>query len=219
MPSVTRISGILRATSLRPPATDKSPSSERTLQSPKPVTGDQPTEVDRVKIVTPAPAARSEKSTRTDWEATPSEAGRSRRRLVLGVVGAVVLTVAVVVWQRRPLVTMETPPEPSAPKAGVSAAGTEPAPSSAPTAAAIVSAAPSPPAIPAASAQPEAAPSASAAASAKVPSAAEAAAAKAPKNRPAVAAAPAPATPAAPAAPPAAPAAPTPVSDPLDGRR
>ena len=34
LPSISRISGILRATSLRPPAADKSPSSDRTLQSP-----------------------------------------------------------------------------------------------------------------------------------------------------------------------------------------
>jgi serine/threonine protein kinase len=142
MPSVTRISGILRATSLRPPPADKSPSSDRTLQSPTPVTGDERTEEQRVKIVTPAPAARSEKSTRTDWEATPSEAGRSRRRLVIGVIGAVALTVAVVVWQRRPLVTMETSPEPSAARAGVSASGTEAAPSAAPAAPGTASSSP-----------------------------------------------------------------------------
>jgi serine/threonine-protein kinase len=222
MPSVTRISGILRATSLRPPATDKSPSSDRTLQSPAPVTGDERTEEQRVKIVTPAPAARSEKSTRTDWEASPSEAGRSRRRLVLGAIGAVVLAAAVVVWQRRPLVTMETPPEPSAAKAFVSASGAEAAPSGAPAPAANLSAAPPPAAVVAASAQPEAAPSASAsaAASAKAPSAPEAGAAKTPKIKPPTAAAPPPAPPpAAPPAAPAAPAAPKPVSDPLDGRR
>lgn len=220
MPSVTRISGILRATSLRPPATDKSPSSDRTLQSPTPVTGDERTEEQRVKIVTPAPAARSEKSTRTDWEASPSEAGRSRRRVVLGVLGAVALTVGVVVWQRRPLVTAEAPPEPSAPKSGVSASGNEAVPSSAPAPAAKVS--PTPVASAAvAPVQPEATPSASvsSAASTKAPAAAEAAVAKAPKIKPPVAVAPAPAAPPAGAAPPAAPAVPKPVSDPLDGRR
>lgn len=216
MPSVTRISGILRATSLRPPATDKSPSSDRTLQSPTPVTGDERTEEQRVKIVTPAPAARSEKSTRTDWEASPSEAGRSRRRVVIGIVGAVVLTAAVVVWQRRPLVTMETPPEPSVAKTGVSASGPEAAPSSAPAASTNVSTAPVTPAVPAASSQAETAPSASA--SAKAPPVPEAPA-KTPKIKPPVAATPAPAALPAPAAPVAAPAAPKPVSDPLDGRR
>ena len=217
MPSVTRISGILRATSLRPPATDKSPSSDRTLQSPTPVTGDQPTQVDRVKIVTPAPAARSEKSTRTDWEATPSEAGRSRRRVVVvGALGAVALLLGLLVWQRRSLVTMEPRPEPSAAKAAVSASGTEAAPSSAPAARAEVSAVLAAPSAPA---EPEAAPPASAAPSAKAPSASEAAAAKAPKVKPPVAAAPVPVAPPAPAAPSAAPAAPKPVADPLDGRR
>ncbi|HEX2872800.1 MAG TPA: serine/threonine-protein kinase [Polyangiaceae bacterium] len=216
MPSVTRISGILRATSLRPPATDKSPSSDRTLQSPTPVTGDERTEEQRVKIVTPAPAARSEKSTRTDWEASPSDAGRSRRRVVLGVLGAVALTAGVVVWQRRPLVTMEARPDSSAAKAGASASGIEALPSSAPavTGSASVAAA-----APAAPSQPEAAPSASAAGSAKAPSMPEAAAAKAPKIKPPVAAAPAAAAPPAATAPVATPVAPKPVSDPLDGRR
>jgi serine/threonine-protein kinase len=216
--SVTRISGILRASSLRPPAADKSPSSDRTLQSPKPVTGDQPTEVDRVKIVAPAPAARSEKSTRPDWEASPSEAGRSRRRLVVGVIAAVAVTVAVVVWQRRPMVTMEARPDPSAAKAGVSASGTETTPSSAPAAPVTVSAAP----VASAPALPEAAPSASAsaAASAKAPSVPEATAAKTPKKtKPPAAVAPPAAAPPAAAPPAAAPAAPKPVSDPLDGRR
>jgi len=203
MPSVTRISGILRATSLRPPATDKSPSSERTLQSPSPVTGDQPTEELRVKIVTPAPAARSEKSTKTDWEASASEAGRSRRRVVVGVVGAVALVVGLVVWQRRPLVTMEPRPEPSAAKAAISASGNEALPSSA-------SAASEPARLNSAAAPSEPAASSSASASPKAPVAPEAA--KTAKSKPPVAA---PAAPAVSVAPPVA----KPVADPLDGRR
>jgi eukaryotic-like serine/threonine-protein kinase len=117
-PSISRISGILRSVSLRPVTADKSPSSERTLQSPGtgPITGDQPTEVDRerVKVVTPAPAARSEKNTRTDWEATPSSVRRSRRRVavVMAVFVGGVLA-AIVLWQRRPQASFEPPTEAS----------------------------------------------------------------------------------------------------------
>jgi serine/threonine-protein kinase len=85
-PSVSRISGILRSASMRPHATDKSTSSQRTLQSAGPATpisGDQPTEAVKVRVITPAPAAHSEKSTRTDWEASPTDGARSLRRAVL----------------------------------------------------------------------------------------------------------------------------------------
>jgi eukaryotic-like serine/threonine-protein kinase len=127
MPSVARISGILRSTSLRPPAADKSPSSERTLQSPvgrntpKPIS-EQPTEEVKVKVFTPAPPARSEKSTRTDWEASASTAGRSRRRALIMVLGAALVAAGIVAWQRRtPPATAEVAPDPSTVRAGGSA--------------------------------------------------------------------------------------------------
>jgi serine/threonine-protein kinase len=122
-PSISRISGILRATSLRPPATDKSPSSERTLQSPvgrstpHPIS-EQPTEEVKVKVITPAPPARSEKSTRTEWEATPSEAGRSRKRVIAIVLGAAAIVVALVLWQRREAAPSEVLPDPGTVRAG-----------------------------------------------------------------------------------------------------
>ncbi|KAL2047534.1 hypothetical protein ABVK25_011463 [Lepraria finkii] len=87
-PSVSRISGILRSASLRPLPADKSISSQRTLQSAGPATphplSEQPTEALRVQVITPAPVihVHSEKSTRTDWEASPDDGGRSRRRVV-----------------------------------------------------------------------------------------------------------------------------------------
>lgn len=132
-PSVSRISGILRSASMRPSLTDKSPSSERTLQSPgTPVTGDQPTEDIQVKVVTPAPAARSGngKSTGTEWESSPSSAQRSRRRVfVLSAVALVGLAAGVVRWQRRPPVTAEPAVDPSTIKNNArAAAGNESAP-------------------------------------------------------------------------------------------
>ncbi len=125
-PSVSRISGILRSTSLRPPPTDKSPSSERTLQSPvrnntpQPIS-EQPTEEVKVKIITPAPPARSEKSTRTDWEATPSAVGRSRKRVLLIVAGAAIVVAGAVAWQRSAPATAEVAPDPSTLRASGSA--------------------------------------------------------------------------------------------------
>ena len=217
LPSVARISGILRATSLRPAPADKSPSSERTLQSPgTPVTGDQPTEEVRVKVITPAPAARSEKNTKTDWEASSSEAVRSRRRVAFGVAALVALVVGVVVWQRRPSVTMEPRPDPSSIKAGAPATAV-PALSTAPP---VVSAAAPPPAAstslaPAASTPPAPAASAPPSPSAPPPTTAELTTRKAPKLKSAAAAPPAPTPASAPVAPPTA----KPASDPLDGRR
>ncbi|MDF3070924.1 MAG: serine/threonine protein kinase [Polyangiaceae bacterium] len=150
--SVSRISGILRSVSLRPVSADKSPSSERTLQSPgtgnpitgNPVSGDQPTEIDRVRVVTPAPAARSEKSTRTDWEATPSLVRRSRRRVVIVTAVAVSAALAgLVAWQTRPRVSFEPAPDASVPKpTGATAAVEEPTPSALASVAAPASVAP-----------------------------------------------------------------------------
>jgi len=209
MPSVSRISGILRSVSIRSAPADKSPSSERTLQSPGTPISEQPTEVQRVNIITPAPAARSEKNTKTDWEATPSMVGRSRRRAVVATLGlAGALVAGLVLWQRRPAITLEPPTEPST--SGAAAARTV-APS------AVTSApAPSPsPAVSAAIEAPAAIPSASAAPAVAV----EVTSAK-PKGKPKPMATrtPAVAPPEAAATP--APAAPKPAAaDPLDGRR
>jgi serine/threonine protein kinase len=216
-PSVSRISGILRSASTRPLPADKSISSQRTLQSagpvtPNPVSGEQATEVAvKVHIITPAPAAHSEKSTRTDWEATPSGGGRSRRALIVAalVVGGAVATG--VMWRQGS--SNDGPPaspESSVPKREVNAAPgvNEPRAASAAPPAAPVSAAPAP----SASAAPSAVLAASAApAVAPKPKAAGAKPAAVP------AAAAAPAAPPVPVAPPAKPA--VVASDPLDGRR
>jgi eukaryotic-like serine/threonine-protein kinase len=168
-PSVSRISGILRSTSLGLVTADKSPSSQRTLQSPgTPVSGEEQTQEVRVKIITPAAGAHSEKNTSSDWVATPSLAMRSRRRaLVAGVVGTAAAVLAIVLWQRRPSALMEVPQQPSSgaqtpaiqnPPQGAgatsvasavapatAASGTEPAPAmSAPSAAPSLSASTSP---------------------------------------------------------------------------
>jgi eukaryotic-like serine/threonine-protein kinase len=217
MPSVSRISGILRSVSIRPTPADKSPSSERTLQSPGTPISEQPTEVQRVNIITPAPPARSEKNTKTDWEATASLAGRSRRRAVVATLGlAGALVGGLVLWQRRPsVITMEPPTELST--SGAAAARSQ-QPITSPTAV------PSPSPLPAVSAAVEPLPALSAAPSASVVAAAtvEAPGVKV-KGKPlkAVAGAAAPvgaAAPAASAAP--APVVPKPAAtDPLDGRR
>ena len=234
-PSISRISGILRSVSLRPVTADKSPSSERTLQSPgTPITGDEKTVGDpsaeaqrvRVKIVTPAAganSANSAKNTNSDWVATSSTARRSRRlALVFGIAGTAVAIAAIFWWQSRPQLTMEKPPEPGTVKLGTAAAPPPNALSAAPIAP------PSPVTLaPATSATATGAPSppesAAVAAPSATPDAAAAAAAKSKKNRPAVAVSPTPARPAS-ATPPAAaavaaPPAPKPAADPLDGRR
>ena len=213
-PSVTRISGILRAASLRPSATDKSPSSERTLQSPagKHIS-ELKTEQVQIKVITPAPSARSEKSTHTDWEATPSVAERSRRRAVfmatVGMAAVVIGGIAAVVmlWQRRPQATMEPVADPAVTR--LSASGTLQPSAPAPLALPVPGSAAAAPV----SAEPTPALSASA-----VPS--DAANAKPPKTKPNGAPA-APASPRAVPAPPVAAAAatPKPAADPLDGRR
>jgi serine/threonine protein kinase len=118
-PSISRISGILRSASMRPVLTDKSPSSERTLQSPGRPISELKTEQVQIKVITPAPAARSEKNTHTDWEATPSLTGRTRRRAVVAAaaglaavsIGAIVGVL--VLWQRQPIATQEPAAEPS----------------------------------------------------------------------------------------------------------
>jgi hypothetical protein len=216
-PSVSRISGILRSASMRPLPADKSISSQRTLQSagpvtPNPVSGDQPTEVAAVKVhvITPAPAAHSEKSTRTDWEATPSGGGRSRRALI---VAALIIGGAVavgVVWRQGSSNDVpEASPESSVRKREVNAAPgmNEPqAASAAPPA--PVSPAPALSVAPAGSATPVAS-------AARVASPKPRAMGSKPPFVPAAAAAPAAAPP--PAPPPAKPA--VVASDPLDGRR
>jgi serine/threonine-protein kinase len=210
-PSVSRISGILRATSLRVVTADKSPSSERTLQSPagsNRVSAGLLSDEPRVKIVTPAPSARSEKNTKTDWEASPSESGRSLRRLfVIAVIATAAAVAAIVVWQRRTPVAMEPLADPSSAKVGSGASASDIASSSA-----IVSHSAAAPVETAAVAA-----SASAAVPSPAPSsdaAADAAKAKAKLK-------PTPAMPAAPAAKPApaAPATKPTAADPLDGRR
>jgi serine/threonine protein kinase len=227
-PSISRISGILRSVSLRPVTTDKSPSDERTLQSPgTPITGDEKTDEVRevrVKIVTPAnltPAAHanSAKNTNSDWVATSSIAGRSRRRaVVVAIAGMATAVGAIIWWLARPSLTAERPPEPPTVKVGTAAAPPnapdQAAPVSLPSAAPapLVSAAPVAPAS--AAAAPSAAPDEAATAKAKS------------KNKPGAwppaparpsSATPAPA--AAPSAPATAPPAPKPAADPLDGRR
>ena len=226
-PSVSRISGILRSVSLRPVTSDKSPSGERTLQSPgTPITGDEKTDEVRVKIVTPAnltPAslANSEKNTRSDWVATPSTAMRSRRRvLALGVVGTVAALGAIFWWQTQPRMTMERPPEPAAAKVGTAAAPPNASEQAAP-------ASPASAAAPVASTAEPAASASAAAPSAPSATADETAGKAKSKNRPGTIS-PGPARPAAtPPAPAAAPVAPapaapvpkSPAADPLDGRR
>jgi serine/threonine-protein kinase len=208
-PSISRISGILRSASMRPQPADKSTSSQRTLQSAGPITpiSEQATEAApvRVKIITPAPAAHSEKSTRTrtDWEATPSEGSRSRRRAVIG--GAIALggLIAIgVMWRQHSSATAEAAPEPSTAKVPVSPGVDAKAASAAPPVA-------SPPS---AAAQPTVSASASAAPVVSAPLKPKPAPAP---LKPPVVAAPAVAPPAA--APPA--AAPPKPADPLDGRR
>jgi serine/threonine protein kinase len=227
-PSVSRISGILRSVSLRPVTTDKSPSEERTLQSPgTPITGDEKTDEVRevrVKIVTPAsltPAAHanSGKNTNSDWVATSSIGGRSRRRaVVVAIAGMVAVVGAIVWWLSRPSLTAERPPEPPTVKVGTAAAPL-PAPSGAPPASLPSAARPAPAAS---AAEPSAAASASAEpAPSAVPD--DAAPKVKSKNKPgAVWPPPARSASAAPAAPPTS-AAPSPAkppaSDPLDGRR
>lgn len=207
--SVSRISGILRSVSLRPVSADKSPSSERTLQSPgtgnpitgNPITGDQPTEIDRVRVVTPAPAARSEKNTRTDWEATPSLVRRSRRRLVVATaVGFGAVVAALVLWQNRPRARPEPSPEIAAQKPTGAGVDLTDAP---PSAAAPIAA----PSLVAPSAAAVAEPSPSSSTSPR-PAAPPHKAAPKPKavSSPSV-------------APPAPPPPTKPVADPLDGRR
>jgi serine/threonine-protein kinase len=218
-PSVSRISGILRSASMRPLPADKSISSQRTLQSagpvtPTPVSGDQPTEVAvKVHIITPAPAAHSEKSTRTDWEATPSDSGRSRRRAVIlaSLAVAAVVGGGVLLWRHPSSAeNADASPEPSSAKREVTAAPgvSEPKAASVTPSAAPVSAAPPPPAAVAAPASAAAPPVAGPA------SAAPAAA----KPKPAAVKPAAPAAP-IPVAPPAAPKPAVVASDPLDGRR
>jgi serine/threonine-protein kinase len=120
-PSVSRISGILRATSLRPPQADKSTSSERTLQSPgAPISGDAETEELKVKVVTPF--VHGDKSTHTDWEASPSTTLRSRRLFAVAV-AAVALVAGVIWYQRHSEVGAGAAPEASAPAAEPSFAG------------------------------------------------------------------------------------------------
>jgi len=216
-PSVSRISGILRATSLRPPAADKSPSSERTLQSPgtpkfgTPIS-EQPTEEVKVKVITPAPAARSTKNTNTDWVATPSMVASRRRTAVVTLAALAAAVVGIVVlWLRPGPSTTEATPDPSTVKV---------TPRSAPAAEAPARSAAAAPVAPE---TPSSAASAAPAAPSVIPSAATPVVAA--KNAPKIAAKGAPAAPAAAAPAPtaAAPVPPAPpkaaVADPLDGRR
>lgn len=213
--SISRISGILRSTSLRPPAADKSISSQRTLQSAGPLTpvsGDQATEaaeVAQVKIVTPVPQ-NSDKATRMDWEAEAVRGARSRRRVVvvaaLAVGAAAALALA---WRQKGGSSGEPLPEASA-----SQADAQPLTPAAPALPAA-SEALAPAAAPSVVAAP---PSPSSSAPASVASSPSKAAAPKPLagKPPALATPPKPA-PAPPAEPPPVSAQPT--SDPLDGRR
>jgi eukaryotic-like serine/threonine-protein kinase len=220
-PSISRISGILRSVSLRPVTTDKSPSDERTLQSPgTPITGDEKTDEVRVKIVTPArvtPAAlaSSGKNTNSDWVATSSTAGRSRRRaVVLAIAGMVTAVGAIIWWLARPSFTAERPPEPPTVKLGTAAAPP------------VLSVAP-PTGVQSAVAPPPTASITLPAESASASAALEEAVSGKPKSKskPTAGSWPAPARPAsaasapAPSSPAPAPPAPKPAADPLDGRR
>jgi eukaryotic-like serine/threonine-protein kinase len=212
--SVSRISGILRSVSLRPVSADKSPSSERTLQSPgtgnpitgrritrDPVSGDQPTEIDRVRVVTPAPAPRSDKNTRMDWEATPSLIGRSRRRVVIATVGGFAAVLAVLaLWQGRAGVRLEPMPDVTTQKPTSAAAPVQVAPMQA-----------TPSALADPNVDPPAPVSASASASVRPPVAVAAPLGALPKSKP---------KPVAPSPTPAPSPTAKPTSlDPLDGRR
>ncbi|HVY32368.1 MAG TPA: serine/threonine-protein kinase [Polyangiaceae bacterium] len=218
-PSISRISGILRATSLRPPAADKSPSSERTLQSPgtpkfgTPIS-EQATEEVKVKVITPAPAARSTKNTNTDWVATPSMVASRRRTAVVTLAALAAVVVGIVVlWLRPSPAPTEATPDPSTIKVTPRSAPALEAPAR--SAAAAPAAPETPPAVAAASVAP-AAPSV-------IPSAATPVIPAKNGAKLAAKAAPAPAVAPAPAAPTAAPVAPAPpkaaIADPLDGRR
>jgi serine/threonine-protein kinase len=215
-PSVSRISGILRATSLRPPATDKSPSSERTLQSPgtpkfgTPIS-EQPTEEVKVKVITPAPAARSTKNTNTDWEATPSLVASRRRTAVVTLAALAAVVVGIVVlWLRPNTANTLATPDPSTVKVTAPGAPTVEAPARSAAAAPVEPVAPP---APSTARAPSASPSATVAPAVPV-------AASAPKNGAKVAAKVGPAPAAAPAPAPAAPAPPkAAIADPLDGRR
>lgn len=211
LPSVSRISGILRATSLRPAPTDKSPSSERTLQSPGTPISEQPTEELKVKVITPAPAARSEKNTKTDWEATPSMVASRRRTVVVTVALLAAAAAGVVLWVQRPAASIEATPDPSTVKVSTGSAPGQPSAQGVPTPSVAVDA----PAVAPANAAPSV--SAAAPASAATPAAPSDAPltklrAKVPGKAP-PAAVPAPAPAPAPAPPKAA------IADPLDGRR
>ena len=210
-PSVSRISGMLRSGSLRPVSSDRSPSSQRTLQSPgagNPITGDQPTEVDRVRVVTPAPAARSEKSTRTDWEASPADVSRSRRRVAVVLAGLVaVVAASVIVWQRAPEAAMEPALEPTARASALTAATVDPVPTPKPEPRSAVTAEPSAPAAASATSSASVSPSPSGARTS----------APSPTDKPKVRTKPA--LPTASASAPAPALKPAPVADPLDGRR
>ncbi|HKY36437.1 MAG TPA: serine/threonine-protein kinase [Polyangiaceae bacterium] len=202
-PSISRISGILRSASVRPGRADKSPSSERTLQSPGPPISGAETEELKVEVVTPF--VGSEKSTKTDWEASTSIVKRTRRRALVAVGGAAALAAVVIGWQRRSEPTADIAPDPSV-KAGMSAAPARPEPVSAPAPAAP----PVPVAPPASSAS---------SASARPASSEKPASASVPAPKPKLPGKPVAAAPAAPAAAPA-PATPKPpTADPLDGRR
>jgi eukaryotic-like serine/threonine-protein kinase len=218
LPSVTRISGILRSVSQRPTTSDDSSSGERTLQSVGTViTGEEETHQVRVQVITPAPGAHSDKNTRSDWVATPSTALRSRRRvLLLGGVGAAVAVAALLWWQSRPRLTMEAAPDPSTAKPG--AAASLSASNGAPAVSLPSGAVSAPASAVAPTSSVAAAPSGSAAATDDAPTKAKS------KNKLAAASSPAPVRPApgpsaAPAAAPAPPAPKVPAADPLDGRR
>jgi serine/threonine-protein kinase len=215
-PSVSRISGILRATSLRPAPTDKSPSSDRTLQSPGTPISEQPTEELKVKVITPAPAARSEKNTKTDWEATPSMVASRRRTVVMAAALLAAAAAGVALWVQRPAAPIEATPDPSTVKVSTGSAAGQPSAQGAPTASAAAEAP--------AAASVNAAPSASAAAQVSAAASTSAAPSEA-ANAKLRAKAPGKAPVAPPAATPAPAPAPTPappkaaIADPLDGRR
>jgi len=220
-PSISRISGILRVSSLSTPPADKTPSSDRTLQSPNSPLRD-PTKDERVKIITPAPPARSDKNTRTDWEAEPSHNAKVRRRLVAiaGVAGAATL-VGVLLWAQRSAPPLEATSDPSAVKVSRGASSAAELTAVTPASSLPVAAEPTTPVappIPTASAA--TAPTSSV--TAPTPEPANAKRDGKPNNKPSAKATPTAPPATASAAPPApvatAPPQPT-KSDPLDGRR
>jgi serine/threonine-protein kinase len=117
IPSISRISGILRASN--PPAAAVA---SATLRSNKSAIADSDTEVMPVRVATPFQGR--DKDTQMDWGKSQSGARRSRRRVVLAI-GALA-AIAVVVFLAVPLALEKPTREEPAPTAVNAAARAEP---------------------------------------------------------------------------------------------